>query len=36
MVGRLLRLLEEARVEGKIRNRDEALCLARSLLEKMG
>jgi poly(A) polymerase len=35
MVGRLLRLLEEARVQGDIRNRDEALQLARSLLDEM-
>jgi hypothetical protein len=35
LVGRLLRLLEEARVEGKIQNRDEALRLARSLFEEM-
>ena len=35
MVGRLLRLLEEARVEGKITNRSEALRLARSLLEEL-
>jgi poly(A) polymerase len=32
-VGRLLRLLEEARVEGRIGNRAEALRLARSLLK---
>jgi tRNA nucleotidyltransferase/poly(A) polymerase len=31
-VGRLLRLVEEARVEGKIKNRDEAIRLARSSL----
>jgi tRNA nucleotidyltransferase/poly(A) polymerase len=35
MVGRLLRLLEEARVEGKITNRSEALLLARTLLEEL-
>jgi poly(A) polymerase len=34
-VGRMLRLLEEARVEGKITNRSEALLLARSLHEEM-
>jgi tRNA nucleotidyltransferase/poly(A) polymerase len=34
IVGRLLRLLEEARVEGKITNRSEALLLARSLLDE--
>jgi tRNA nucleotidyltransferase/poly(A) polymerase len=33
-VGRLLRLLEEARVEGGIRNRDEALRLAESLAQE--
>jgi poly(A) polymerase len=32
-VGRLLNLLEEARVEGRVSNRSEALLLARSLLE---
>ena len=30
-VGRLLRLIEEARVEGKVENRDQALRLAGSL-----
>jgi hypothetical protein len=33
-VGRLLRLLEEARVEGKISDRAEAIRLAESLLEE--
>jgi tRNA nucleotidyltransferase/poly(A) polymerase len=35
-VGRLLRLLEEARVEGTVKNRDEALCLAGSLKVRGG
>ncbi len=34
-VGRLLRLLEEARVEGRIGNRSEAIRLARFLLENL-
>jgi poly(A) polymerase len=34
VVGRLLRLLEEARVEGKVGNREEAIRLARSLLHR--
>jgi hypothetical protein len=33
-VGRLLRLLEEARVQGKVRNREEALRLGASLVEE--
>ncbi len=33
-VGRLLRLLEGARVAGKFRKRDEALLLAESLAEE--
>jgi putative nucleotidyltransferase with HDIG domain len=35
-VGRLLRLLEEARVEGEVKNRDEALRLAGSLKDRGG
>ncbi len=35
VVGRLLRLLEEARIEGKVANRAEAIRLARSLLPRM-
>lgn len=35
-VGRLLRLLEEARVEGQVKNRDEALRLAGSLRDRGG
>jgi tRNA nucleotidyltransferase/poly(A) polymerase len=34
VVGRLLRLLEEARVEGRVKNRAEAIRLAASLLEE--
>jgi poly(A) polymerase len=35
VVGRLLRLLEEARVERRVRNREDAIRLARSLLRSM-
>ncbi len=35
LIGRLLRLLEEARIQDQIRSRSEALSLAKSLLEKL-